>query len=88
VKKLFGRTDIEDALKKLEKLSQDEALMAIAQVLRVTRNVDDNLEEVIDGAQSMFSLVILWLILMRLVGRETNVAMHQIENYLGDLSRS
>ena len=88
MKKLFGRTDIEDALKKLEKLSQDEALMAIAQVLRVTRNVDDNLEEVIDGAQSMFSLVILWLILMRLVGRETNVAMHQIENYLGDLSRS
>ena len=88
MKKLFGRTDIEDALKKLEKLSQDEALMAIAQVLRVTRNVDDNLEEVIDGAQSMFSLAIIWLTLMRLVGRETNVAMHQIENYLGDLTRS
>jgi hypothetical protein len=88
VKKLIGRTDIEDALKKLEKLSQDEALMAIAQVLRVTRNVDDNLEEVIDGAQSMFSLAITWLTLMRLVGRETNVVMHQIENYLGDLTRS
>ena len=88
MKKLIGRTDIEDALKKLERLSQDEALMAIAQVLRVTRNVDDNLEEVIDGAQSMFSRVILWLTLMRLVGRETNVAMHQIENYLGDLTRS
>ena len=59
MKKLLGRTDIEDALKRLEKLSQDEALMAIAQVLRVTRNVDDNLEEVIDGAQSMISLAII-----------------------------
>jgi hypothetical protein len=43
----LGRTDIEDALKKLEKLSQDEAMMAIAQVLRVTHNV-------FDGAQSIF----------------------------------
>jgi hypothetical protein len=47
VKNLLGKTDIEDALKKLEKLSQDEALMAIAQVLRATHNV-------IDGAQSIF----------------------------------
>jgi hypothetical protein len=47
VKKLLGRTDIEDALKRLEKLSQDEGLMATAQVLKVTNNVSD-------GAQSMF----------------------------------
>jgi hypothetical protein len=47
VKKLLGRTDIVDALKKLKKLSYDEALMATAQVLKVTH-------EVIDGAQSMF----------------------------------
>ena len=81
MKKLLGRTDIEDALKRLENLSHDEALMAIAQVLKATH-------EAIDGAQSMFSLAIIWLTLMRLVGRETNVAMHQIENYLGDLTRS
>jgi ribosome recycling factor len=47
VKKLLGRTDIEDALKKLEKLEQDEAMMAIAQILKVTHNA-------IDGAQSIF----------------------------------
>ncbi|KAI0255516.1 hypothetical protein BJV78DRAFT_680581 [Lactifluus subvellereus] len=69
VKKLLGRMDIEDALKKLENLSRDESLMATAQVLKVTHNVDDKVKEVID------------------VGRETNVAMHQIENYLGDLTR-
>ena len=42
MKKLLGRTDIDDALKKLENLSHDEALMATAQVLKVT-------DEVIDG---------------------------------------
>jgi hypothetical protein len=54
VKKLLGRTDIEDALRKLENLSRDEALMVMAQVLKVTHNVDDKVNEVIDGAQSMF----------------------------------
>ena len=58
MKKLLGRTDIEDALKRLENLSHDEALMAIAQVLKATH-------EAIDGAQSMFSLVIILLTLMR-----------------------
>jgi hypothetical protein len=47
VKKLLGRTDIEDALKRLENLSHDEALMATVQVLKVTH-------EVIEGVQSMF----------------------------------
>ena len=54
MKKLLGRTDIEDALKKLENLSHDEALMATAQVLKATHNVDDKVQEVIDGARSMF----------------------------------
>ena len=58
MKKLLGRTDIEDALKRLENLSHDEALMATAQILKATH-------EAIDGAQSMFSVAIIWLTLMR-----------------------
>jgi methyl-accepting chemotaxis protein len=42
VKKLFGdRTGIEDALKKLDRLTLEEAQMAAAQVLKATHTVDD-----------------------------------------------
>jgi hypothetical protein len=56
-KKLIGKTDLEDALKRLDKLTQDEARMATAEVLRATHAVDDRVAgvgnqvaEVIDGA--------------------------------------
>jgi hypothetical protein len=62
-KRLIGRTDMEDALKRLDKLTQEEARMATAEVLRVTHtidervlavdnrvaSVDDKVEEVING---------------------------------------
>ena len=42
LKKLFGnRTDIEDALKRLDVLTQEEAQMAAAQVLKATHTIDD-----------------------------------------------
>jgi hypothetical protein len=42
VKKLFGkRTGIEDALKRLDRLTEEEAQMAAAQVLKATHAVDD-----------------------------------------------
>ena len=41
VKRLIGKTDMEDALKKLDKLTQDEARMAIAENLRLTHAVDE-----------------------------------------------
>jgi hypothetical protein len=48
LKKLVGRTDIEDALKRLDKLTQEEARMATAQVLKVTHTVDDRVKAVDD----------------------------------------
>ena len=45
LKKLVGRTDLEDALKRLDKLTQEEARMATAQVLQATHNVDDRVRE-------------------------------------------
>jgi archaellum component FlaC len=48
LKKLIGRTEIEDALKRLDKLTQEEARMATAQVLKVTHTVDDRVREVTD----------------------------------------
>jgi hypothetical protein len=41
LKKLVGNTEIENALKRLDKLTQEEARMATAQVLKVTHAVDD-----------------------------------------------
>ncbi|KAI0280353.1 hypothetical protein BGY98DRAFT_1095521 [Russula aff. rugulosa BPL654] len=38
LKKLLGRNDVEDALKRLDKLTQEEAKMATAEVLKSTRN--------------------------------------------------
>ena len=63
-KKLIGRTDMEDALKRLDKLTHEEAWMGIAQNLKATHtvgesvrrvadrvaNVDDKVTEVIRGA--------------------------------------
>jgi hypothetical protein len=46
VNKLIGRTDIEDALKRLDKLTQEEARMAVAQNLKATHAVDKRVREV------------------------------------------
>ena len=48
LKKLIGRTEIEDALKRLNKLTQEEARMATAQVLKVTHTVDERVRGVTD----------------------------------------
>jgi hypothetical protein len=45
-KKLIGRTDMDDALKRLDKLTQEEARMAIAQNLKATHTVDERVRDV------------------------------------------
>jgi archaellum component FlaC len=53
MKRLIGRTDMEDALKKLDKLTHEEARMAVAQNLKATHNVD---ERVIGVANTMVAV--------------------------------
>ena len=48
VKKLLGKTDIEDALKRLDKLTQEEVRMATAQLLTLTHGVDDKVTRIDD----------------------------------------
>ncbi|KAH8979085.1 hypothetical protein EDB92DRAFT_1955546 [Lactarius akahatsu] len=50
--KLIGR-EIEDALKQLDKLTQEEARMAAAEVLKLTHIVDGKVTTVIDGVQQL-----------------------------------
>jgi hypothetical protein len=47
-KKLVGMKDVEDALRRLDELTQEEARMAAAEVLKIARGIDDKVEGV-DG---------------------------------------
>jgi hypothetical protein len=48
VKKLVGRRDLEDALKRLDKLTHEEARMATAQVLKATHTIEERVRGVAD----------------------------------------
>ena len=45
-KKLVGRKDVEDALQRLDHLTQEEARMAAAETLTIARDIDDNVKGV------------------------------------------
>jgi hypothetical protein len=49
LKKLVGKNDTEDALKKLDRLTQEEARRAAAETLKFTCAIDDKVKAVIDG---------------------------------------
>ena len=53
MKRLIGRTDMEDALKRLDKLTHEEARMAAAQNLRATQNVDVRVREVANTVEAI-----------------------------------
>jgi hypothetical protein len=49
IKKPTGNNDIEDALKRLDRLTQEEAQMVSAQLLEVTNAIDSEVREVADN---------------------------------------
>ena len=53
LKKLVGRTDIEDALQRLEKLTQEEVRMATAEGLKATHGIDNKVEDVCDKVKDV-----------------------------------
>jgi archaellum component FlaC len=52
-KKLVGNTDIEDSLSRLDKLTQEEARMASAELLKVTHGVDSKVMGVDDRVKDV-----------------------------------
>ena len=44
----MGKTDIEDSLRRLDQLTQEEARMATAQLLTLTHGVDDKVVRIND----------------------------------------
>ena len=51
LKRVIGRTDLEDGMKKLDKLTNEEVAMASAQLLKVAHNIDNNVTEVNEGVK-------------------------------------
>ena len=45
----MGKADIEDALRRLDKLTQEEVRMAIAKLMKITHGVDDKVKGVSDA---------------------------------------
>ena len=58
VKKLIGRTEIEDALKKLDKLTREEAWMGIVQNLKATHTVGESVRVVADKVVAIDNRVV------------------------------
>ena len=48
-KKLIGRTDLEDALKRLDNLTQEEVRLAVAENLKATHAVNERVRGVVDA---------------------------------------
>jgi hypothetical protein len=103
LRKLIGRADIEDALKRLDKLTQEEARMATTQVLKATRSVDDQVagvdgrvkvidgkvEKIIDGTRAIFSqLPKKRLILTHPDGNKAKVVIQQTADGVDQAKRS
>ena len=53
LKKLVGKTDIEDALKRLDKLANEEVRMVTAQVLEATHTVDNKVARVDNNVKAV-----------------------------------
>ena len=53
LKKLVGRKDVEDALQRLDQLTQEEGRMAAAESLTISRGIDDKVKEVDERVQGV-----------------------------------
>jgi hypothetical protein len=49
LKKLMGKNDVEDALKRLDRLTQEEARMASAQLLEITNAIDSEVRGIAEN---------------------------------------
>ncbi|KAH9041051.1 hypothetical protein EDB85DRAFT_1565776 [Lactarius pseudohatsudake] len=72
LKKVAGWTDLEDGLKKLVKLTDEEVAMASAQILKVTHTIDNKVTTVGDGVKGVDEKV-------QLVNREVQVVGANVE---------
>ena len=78
LKKVAGRTDLEDGLKKLEKLTNEEVAMASARLLKIMDNIDNEVTGVGDGVRGVDEKV-------QVVGGEVQVVKSQVQVVKGEV---
>ncbi|KAN0130459.1 hypothetical protein V8E53_011722 [Lactarius tabidus] len=95
LKKLLGKTDIEDALKRLDKLTQEEVLMATAQLLKISHGIDDTVKGVDDKVKDVGETVILVFDdgkeikhILQETGRHTTALLQLTANDMGEIKRN
>ncbi|KAH9052295.1 hypothetical protein EDB87DRAFT_1581794 [Lactarius vividus] len=81
LRKLVGRKNIEDALKRLDKLTQEEAEMAVAQILNLTHGVDDKVTDVRNQLRDVDDKI---HVVMK-DGKDAKVVLQQTSNNVDDI---
>ncbi|KAF8487531.1 hypothetical protein DFH94DRAFT_678537 [Russula ochroleuca] len=76
LKKLVGRSDIEDALRRLDKLTQEESRMAVAQGLRATHGMGDGMKVAVNKMDAVLD-----------GGENIRGELQQVARDVGDLAR-
>ncbi|KAH9037476.1 hypothetical protein EDB85DRAFT_607430 [Lactarius pseudohatsudake] len=84
LKKLIGRKDVEDALQRLDKLTQEEARMARVEALTITRDIDNK----VDGIDGRVRSVDDKVESVTHGINENRVAIQQMVNQVSDLTRN
>jgi hypothetical protein len=81
-KKLLGESEIEVVLQRLDRLTQDEARITVAQTLGVVHGLVGNVKEIMNGAQCLLSCFLIFISLI-LVPSDREASMDSIRNDLG-----
>ncbi|KAF8256367.1 hypothetical protein EI94DRAFT_1793479 [Lactarius quietus] len=76
-KKLLGDSEIEKILRRLDRLTQEEAHMTVAQTLAVVHGLLNNMKVVMDGGETSTSTI-----------RETLVTMQEVANEINKMKRA
>ncbi len=79
VMRVAGRTDLEDGLKKLDKLTLEEVAMASVQLLRITHSIDNKVTVVGDGVRGVDGKVRVVVAQVEDVKCDVQVVSDQVE---------
>ncbi|KAI9451144.1 hypothetical protein BJY52DRAFT_129302 [Lactarius psammicola] len=85
---LVGRKDMEDVLKRLDKLTQEEARMAAAQILRLTHSVEDKVkvvDEKVTGVRNQMKDMDNKMDIVLNDGIDAKAVLHQTSNNVDDV---
>ncbi|KAH9022811.1 hypothetical protein EDB84DRAFT_489663 [Lactarius hengduanensis] len=89
--KLIGRRDVEDALVRLDRLTQQEVQMAIVQVLKVAHGVKDGVQTVgeqVQGVDDKVNLAVEDGKVVKVMTMETQALLQQTANNIDEERRS